>query len=90
MFTIKVFNYDFDLFVWYLNFASHLIKKKKFNYFPFQLKVQYIDYGNTEEIQATGLLEIPPTVAAHKPLAYKLVLHNIMVKDVTDQNVCKQ
>ncbi|XP_065922149.1 serine/threonine-protein kinase 31 isoform X2 [Magallana gigas] len=50
------------------------------------LKVQYIDYGNTEEIQATGLLEIPPTVAAHKPLAYKLVLHNIMVKDVTDQN----
>lgn len=52
--------------------------------------MQYIDYGNTEEIQATGLLEIPPTVAAHKPLAYKLVLHNIMVKDVTDQNVCKQ
>lgn len=49
--------------------------------------MQYIDYGNTEEIQATGLLEIPPTVAAHKPLAYKIVLHNIMVKDVTDQNV---
>lgn len=52
--------------------------------------MQYIDYGNTEEIQATGLQEIPPTVAAHKPLAYKLVLHNIMVKDVTDQNVSEE
>ncbi|XP_048761648.2 serine/threonine-protein kinase 31-like isoform X3 [Ostrea edulis] len=50
------------------------------------LKVQYIDFGNTEEIQASALLEIPPTVASHKPMAYKIVLHNTKAKDVTDQN----
>ncbi|XP_062615435.1 serine/threonine-protein kinase 31-like isoform X2 [Saccostrea cucullata] len=64
---------------WYRCIVKHLFGSET-------LKVQYIDYGNTEEIHANQLLEIPPTVAAHKPLAYKMVLHNTKAKDVTDQN----
>ncbi|XP_061175538.1 serine/threonine-protein kinase 31-like isoform X2 [Saccostrea echinata] len=64
---------------WYRCIVKHLFGSET-------LKVQYIDYGNTEEIHADQLLEIPPTVAAHKPLAYKIVLHNTKAKDVTDQN----
>lgn len=58
-------------------------------YFPGSdtIKVQYIDYGNTEEVKADHLVEIPPSLASVKPLATKLILHNCYAHDLSDQNV---
>ncbi|XP_063430634.1 serine/threonine-protein kinase 31-like isoform X2 [Mytilus trossulus] len=50
------------------------------------IKVQYIDYGNTEEVKADHLVEIPPSLASVKPLATKLILHNCYAHDLSDQN----
>ena len=51
------------------------------------IKVQYIDYGNTEEVKNENLVEIPQSIAAVKPLAQKLILHNCYANDLSDQNV---
>ncbi|XP_052059491.1 serine/threonine-protein kinase 31-like isoform X3 [Mytilus californianus] len=50
------------------------------------IKVQYIDYGNTEEVKADHLVEIPQSLASVKPLATKLILHNCYAHDLSDQN----
>ncbi|KAJ8319001.1 hypothetical protein KUTeg_004092 [Tegillarca granosa] len=50
------------------------------------IKVQYIDYGNTEEISIKSLVEIPPALSASKPLAHKIVFHNTRPKDLSDQS----
>ena len=55
--------------------------------FLFQFKIQYIDYGNTEEIALSGLVEIPQNIASIKGLAQKIVLHNILAKDLSDKQV---
>ena len=56
-------------------------------FFLFQFKIQYIDYGNTEEIALSGLVEIPQNIASIKGLAQKIVLHNILAKDLSDKQV---
>ncbi|KAL5019065.1 hypothetical protein ScPMuIL_004787 [Solemya velum] len=51
-----------------------------------KMKVQYIDYGNTEEIDLNVLVEIPQNLAAIPSLSQKIVLHNTKAKDISNQN----
>ncbi|XP_069123904.1 serine/threonine-protein kinase 31-like isoform X2 [Argopecten irradians] len=51
-----------------------------------RVKVQYIDYGNSEEISVNSLVEIPQTLASNKPLATKFVLHNTKANKFNDVN----
>ncbi|XP_033750766.1 serine/threonine-protein kinase 31-like isoform X2 [Pecten maximus] len=51
-----------------------------------KVKVQYIDYGNSEEISVNSLVEIPQTLASNKPLATKFMLHNTKANKFNDIN----
>ncbi|XP_060063477.1 serine/threonine-protein kinase 31-like [Ylistrum balloti] len=51
-----------------------------------KVRVQYIDYGNSEEISVNSLVEIPQTLAANKPLATKFMLHNTRANKFNDVN----
>ncbi|XP_052776384.1 serine/threonine-protein kinase 31-like [Mya arenaria] len=48
-------------------------------------KIQYIDYGNIEEVGAGSLVEIPASLSSFRPLATKIVLHNTRAKDLSDK-----
>ncbi|XP_053392636.1 serine/threonine-protein kinase 31-like isoform X2 [Mercenaria mercenaria] len=48
-------------------------------------KIQYIDYGNTEEVAISSLVELAPNVANVKGLACKIQLHNTRAKDLSDK-----
>ncbi|XP_021374415.1 serine/threonine-protein kinase 31-like isoform X2 [Mizuhopecten yessoensis] len=51
-----------------------------------KVKVQYIDYGNSEEISVNSLVDIPQTLASNKPLATKFILHNTKANKFNDVN----
>ncbi|XP_025097157.1 serine/threonine-protein kinase 31-like isoform X3 [Pomacea canaliculata] len=42
-----------------------------------KMKVQYIDFGNCEEVNPKDLVELPDDLTTPKPCAIKIVLHNI-------------
>ncbi|XP_060586126.1 serine/threonine-protein kinase 31-like isoform X2 [Ruditapes philippinarum] len=48
-------------------------------------KIQYIDYGNTEEVSSSSLVELAPSVASVKGLAFKVQLNNTRAKDLSDK-----
>ncbi|KAK6170857.1 hypothetical protein SNE40_019152 [Patella caerulea] len=48
-----------------------------------KVKIQYIDYGNSEEIDPSSLVEIPQEITNYSPFAQKLVLHNLRSKDLS-------
>ncbi|KAL4239766.1 RNA catabolic process [Mactra antiquata] len=50
-----------------------------------QFKIQYIDYGNSEEVSLQSLIEIPANIANIKGLAIKVQLHNTRAKDISDK-----
>lgn len=52
-----------------------------------QYKIQYIDYGNLEEVGGGSLVELPAGLAAQSPLAFKVVLHQTRAKDLSDKQV---
>jgi len=52
-----------------------------------QFKIQYVDYGNIEEVTAQSLVELPPGLANMKGLAIKIVMHNTRAKDISDKSV---
>ena len=72
---------------WSVTLSDILGMVRKRLLFLFQFKIQYIDYGNTEEIALSGLVEIPQNIASIKGLAQKIVLHNILAKDLSDKQV---
>lgn len=52
-----------------------------------QYKIQYIDYGNVEEVSASSLVELPAALSSIKRLAIKVMLHNTRAKDLSDKQV---
>ncbi|XP_076452906.1 serine/threonine-protein kinase 31-like isoform X2 [Babylonia areolata] len=43
---------------------------------PERVRIQYVDYGNSEEIWFKEMVELPVDIASLKPLAQKIMLHN--------------
>ncbi|KAK3605443.1 hypothetical protein CHS0354_007526 [Potamilus streckersoni] len=50
-----------------------------------RFKIQYIDYGNTEEVLSGSLVEIPHNLACIPGLAEKVILNNTRPKDLSDK-----
>ncbi|XP_052262837.1 serine/threonine-protein kinase 31-like isoform X2 [Dreissena polymorpha] len=48
-------------------------------------KIQYIDYGNVEEVTSSALVEIPSNLASLRGMASKIMLHNTRAKDLSDK-----
>nr|KAG5714655.1 hypothetical protein BaRGS_000143 [Batillaria attramentaria] len=42
-----------------------------------QVKVQYIDFGNSEEVNPKDLVELPEELTMPKPFAMKIMFHNV-------------
>ena len=50
----------------------------------FQIKVQYIDFGNTEELNPSKLVELPKSLVALPWCAIKIVLHSLWCNNSQD------
>ncbi|KAK7507562.1 hypothetical protein BaRGS_00001497 [Batillaria attramentaria] len=44
---------------------------------PDRVKVQYIDFGNSEEVNPKDLVELPEELTMPKPFAMKIMFHNV-------------
>ncbi|KAL3877743.1 hypothetical protein ACJMK2_035406, partial [Sinanodonta woodiana] len=64
--------------LWYRCQVKQLLGTDRF-------KIQYIDYGNTEEVLSGSLVEIPNNLACIPGLAEKVVLNNTRPKDLSDK-----
>lgn len=79
----RAFLFEFRGTIWMDSFFDYRVQ---FLYL-LKMKVQYIDYGNTEEIDINALVEIPQNLGVHPHMSHKLMLHNTKAKDITSQNV---
>ncbi|XP_067673691.1 serine/threonine-protein kinase 31-like [Haliotis asinina] len=50
-----------------------------------RVKVLYIDYGNTEELNPSSLVDIPANISSVKPFAVRLIFNNIRVTETYDK-----
>ena len=49
--------------------------------------MQYIDYGNTEEVNPASLVELPKSLTGRPPVAIKFMLHSLYTTSNHDKNV---
>ncbi|XP_070188248.1 serine/threonine-protein kinase 31-like isoform X2 [Littorina saxatilis] len=61
----------------------------KANFSIEKVKVQYIDYGNCEEVSVKDLVELPVDMAAFKPFADKVMMHNTRFLPNKDKEAIK-
>lgn len=54
-----------------------------------RVKVQYIDFGNTEELDPSTLVELPKSLTALPPCAIKYMLHSLWSNNNQDANALK-
>ncbi|XP_005100543.1 serine/threonine-protein kinase 31 isoform X1 [Aplysia californica] len=54
-----------------------------------RVKVQYLDYGNTEEVSPWSLVELPKSVTALPPCGIKFMLHSLYTTSNQDHTAIK-
>lgn len=53
-----------------------------------QIKVQYIDFGNFEDVNPQDLVELPAELTMPKPFATKILLHGVRFITTKELEVC--
>ncbi|BFZ03297.1 hypothetical protein BsWGS_06335 [Bradybaena similaris] len=61
----------------------------RYAYSSERVKVQYIDFGNMEEVNPSNLVELPKSLTALPPCALKFVLHSLWCNNNHDPNALK-
>ncbi|KAI8796750.1 serine/threonine-protein kinase 31 [Biomphalaria glabrata] len=67
---------------WYRCVVKQIISTEK-------VKVQYIDFGNTEELDPSTLVELPKSLTALPTCAMKYMLHSLWCNNIQDPTALK-